>query len=44
MQEECIRDIIAFPMNARAQDLLMNAPGDVSKEQLKEIHISIANK
>ena len=42
--EECIRDIIAFPMNAKAQDLLMNAPGDVSKEQLKEIHISLVNK
>ena len=42
--EECIRDIIAFPMNAKARDLLMNAPGDVTKEQLKEIHISIDDK
>ncbi len=42
--EECIRDIIAFPMNAKAQDLLMNAPGNVTAEQLKEVHISIDKK
>ena len=41
--EDCIRDIIAFPMNSKAQDLMMNAPGDVTKEQLEEVHISIKN-
>ena len=41
--EDCIRDIIAFPMNSKAQDLMMSAPGDVTKEQLEEVHISIKN-
>ncbi|MFW5774686.1 MAG: aspartate--tRNA ligase [Chitinivibrionales bacterium] len=36
-----IREVIAFPMNQRAQDLLMNAPGTVTKEQLEELHIKI---
>ncbi len=36
-----IREVIAFPMNQRAQDLLMNAPGNVTKEQLEELHIKI---
>jgi len=42
--EECIRDIIAFPMNSKAQDLLMGAPGEVSEEQLKDVHITIEKK
>ena len=42
--EECIRDIIAFPMNSKAQDLLMNTPGEVTKEQLEEVHICIDKK
>ncbi|MFP4415654.1 MAG: aspartate--tRNA ligase [Chitinivibrionales bacterium] len=36
-----IREVIAFPMNQRAQDLLMNAPGEVTKEQLEELHLKI---
>ena len=36
-----IREVIAFPMNSKAQDLLMQAPGNVTKEQLEEIHIKI---
>jgi len=39
--EENIREVIAFPMNQRAQDLLMNAPNDVSAKQLRELHIRI---
>ena len=36
-----IRDIIAFPMNSKAEDLLMGAPSNVSKEQLEDVHIKI---
>lgn len=39
--EKCIRDIIAFPMNSKAQDLLMGAPGNVTNKQLKEAHIKL---
>ena len=38
---DTIRDVIAFPMNSKAQDLLMNAPGEVTKEQLQDVHIKI---
>jgi Aspartyl-tRNA synthetase len=39
--EPNIREVVAFPMNQQAQDLLMGAPGDVSKEHLQEVHIRI---
>lgn len=39
--EENIREVIAFPMNQRAQDLMMNAPNDVSEKQLRELHIKL---
>ena len=39
--EETIREIQAFPMNAKAQDLLMGAPSAVTQKQLDEIHIKI---
>ena len=39
--EESIREIIAFPMNKKAQDILMNAPCEVTEKQLKEVHIKI---
>jgi aspartyl-tRNA synthetase len=39
--ETNIREVIAFPMNQRAQDLMMNAPNEVSEKQLRELHISI---
>ena len=42
MQDEpSIREVIAFPMNSKAQDLLMGAPGEVTEEQLREVHIKI---
>ena len=37
--EPNIREVILFPMNQRAEDLLMGAPGEVSDAQLRELHI-----
>ena len=37
-----IRDVIAFPLNQQARDLLMNAPSEVMERQLKELHLRIA--
>ena len=39
--EPNIREIIAFPMNQNAQDLLMGAPGEISPEQLDELHLQL---
>ena len=36
-----IRDVIAFPLNQQARDLLMNAPSEVTDRQLKELHLRI---
>lgn len=41
---ECIRDVIAFPMNSKAQDLMMGAPGMVTKDQLRDVHIKLDKK
>ncbi len=40
-EEENIREVIAFPMNSNAQDLLLGSPGEVSEQQLREVHIKI---
>ena len=41
-EERNIREVILFPMNQQAQDLLMNAPAEVSAEQLRELHLRVA--
>ncbi len=42
--EENIREVIAFPMNSNAQDVLMGAPNEVTEQQLREVHIRLRNK
>ena len=39
--EDSIREIIPFPMNKNAQDVMMGAPGEVTQAQLDELHIAI---
>ncbi len=41
---ETIREIIPFPMNKNAQDLMMSAPGVVEQKQLDELHIAIVGE
>ena len=36
-----LRDVIMFPMNQQAQDLLMGAPSEVTPKQLRELHIRV---
>jgi aspartyl-tRNA synthetase len=40
--ESNLREVVLFPMNQQAQDLLMGAPSEVSARQLRELHIRIA--
>ena len=40
-EEENIREVIAFPMNSNAQDLLMGAPNEVTERQLRDVHIKL---
>ena len=41
---ETIREVIAFPLNSKAQDLMMGAPGNVRRDQLRDVHIEIMRK
>ena len=40
--EESIREVITFPMNQKAQDVMMDAPTTVDQKQLDDVHIAIA--
>ena len=40
-EEPNIREVIAFPMNQKAQDLMMGAPSEVDPKQLKELHLRV---
>ncbi len=42
--EDSIREIIPFPMNKNAQDILMGAPSEVEQHQLDELHIAIVSE
>jgi aspartyl-tRNA synthetase len=42
--EKNIREVTMFPMNQNAQDLMMNAPSEVSENQLKELNLSLKQK
>lgn len=39
--EDNIREVIAFPMNSNAQDVMMNSPAEVTEAQLREVHIKL---
>ncbi len=39
--EENLREVTLFPMNQQAEDLLMGAPGDVSNQQLRDLHLRL---
>ena len=41
--EPNIREVILFPMNQKAEDLMMNAPAEVMPKQLKELHIRVVD-
>ncbi len=40
-EQESIREVVAFPMNGNAQDLLLGAPSPVSELQLREVHVKL---
>ncbi len=44
LDEKSIREVVAFPMNQKAQDLMMGAPGRVTEKQLREVHIKVRDK
>lgn len=41
---ETIREVIAFPLNSKAQDLMMGAPSNVAREQLRDVHIEVMER
>ena len=41
LKTDNIRDVIAFPLNGKAEDLLMNAPSEISQKQLDDLSIKV---
>jgi aspartyl-tRNA synthetase len=39
--EENLREVVLFPMNQRAEDLMMGAPSEATPKQLRELHIRL---
>ena len=39
--EENLREVVLFPMNQRAEDLMMGAPSEATPKQLRELHIRV---
>lgn len=39
--EDSIREVIAFPMSASGQDMMMGSPSEVTEQQLREVHIKV---
>ncbi|MDR2559060.1 MAG: aspartate--tRNA ligase [Oscillospiraceae bacterium] len=44
LNEDSVREVIAFPLNGNAQDLLLGAPSEVTEQQLREVHIKVREK
>lgn len=44
LDEDSIREVIAFPLNSNAQDLLLGAPTEVTEQQLREVHIKVRTR
>ena len=44
LDEDSIREVIAFPLNSNAQDLLLGAPTEVTEQQLREVHIKVRQR
>ena len=44
LDEESIREVIAFPLNSNAQDLLLGAPTEVTEQQLRDVHIKVRQR
>ena len=42
-ESDSIRDVIAFPKNSAAKDLMTDAPSLASEEQLRELHLKLRN-
>lgn len=44
LDEESIREVIAFPLNSNAQDVLLGAPTEVSEGQLRDVHVKVRTR
>ena len=40
-EEENIREVIVFPLNSNAEDLMFGSPAEVTEQQLREVHVKI---